>query len=437
MASESGAGTYAELAGIEIVNNARVMAYLENGLGPSSLNIYGECGSCGCSNLRELIGCDDEYVSPIVDNAPWYTSDAPESADFLGFFADGFTGLDSPFEREVAETVNNGGILSRSRLKTRELTWRGFLFGATCCSVQYGLRWLSKTLSQFDASCRDCFGDDLEFLYCCPSVTGAIEPFRTLKGVGLIEGPLIQSERATCRSGCSNGCGGSCIIEVEFTLVATQPYLYSSPIPVYDCVNLYDGSTTPFTDDTIDCGPFDCSDIFFDSVYGFCPLPALPPTAEYTNSCAPVFTTPLANYYSVSSGLWKDLDEVVPVISITSGSLALGGLVLGFYSSKSGNPCGDLSLFPPDCDVICDELTIISMPAYSTFYIDGRTRKIAIICSDGSAFPGERLTTGPWSWPSFDCYGFCMEVRFEGDTDTDTQRSQQSCVSLSLVPRSF
>lgn len=426
-----------ELAGIEIVNNSRVMAYLEKGLGPSSLNIYGECGSCGCPNLRELIGCDGEYISPEVDNAPWYSSDFPESADFLGFFADEFTGLDSPFERSVTETVNNGGVLSRSRLKARELTWRGFLFGATCCSVQYGLRWLSKALSRFNASCQDCFGDDLEFLFCCPSVTGTIEPFRTLKGVGLIEGPLIQSERATCRSSCTSGCGGSCIIEIEFTLVATQPYFYSPEIPVYDCVNLYTGSVSPHTDATADCGPFDCSDDFFDSLDGVCPLPALPPVAQYTNSCAPIFTTPLANYYSVTNSLWNDLDEVVPVISITSGSIGLSGLILGFYSSQRGDPCGDLSLFPPNCDVVCDDLVIMTLPANSTFYIDGRTRKMAIICPDGSAFPGERLTSGPWSWPSFDCYGFCMEVRFEGETGTDTQAAQLSCVSLSLVPRSF
>jgi hypothetical protein len=258
-----------------------------------------------------------------------------------------------------------------------------------------------------------------------------------LKGVGLIEGPTILSQRKTCSSGCSNGCGGSCILEIEFTLVATQPYLYSPPIPVYDCVNVFDGAVNPpYTDPETDCETDNCSDFIFDDLSGVCPLPALPPTANYTNNCSPVFSDPSANYFTVPSSTWNDLDEVVPVISITTGALPVSGIVLGFYSSTSGNPCADLVQFPPDCDVICDELEIIALPAESTFYIDGRTRKMAIICKDGSTFSGERLTTGPWSWPVFSCYGFCMEVRFEGDPDNAAGISLV-CMSLTLVPRTF
>lgn len=431
--AESIAGTWASIAGIEIINDSRTFSYLKNGLGPGSVSVYGDCG---CSNIIDLLDCPGitGYITPSQDDAPWYTADIPASADFLGMVVDKFEGLNSPFTRSVQQAIGNGGILTRSRLKTRELHWSGFLFGTTCCSVQYGLRWLTQTLSRFGTNCSDCFGDDLELLICCPqegeSTTGNNSPFRTLKGVALLEGPTIISERKTCTSNCSSGCGGSCILEIEFTLVATQPYFYSPEIPVVDCANLFDGAVPPYTDIDVPCGPFDCSNLVN------CSSGALPPTATYVNNCIDPFITPLANYYTVPRSSWNEFDEVVPIISITTGIYQLGHIKLGFYSSSSGNPCGDLVNDPPDCDIICDSLDITAIPPLSTFYIDGRTRKMAIICNDGTAWAGERLTAGPWSWPSFNCLGFCMEVQFESN-GTVNPGERVSCVSISIVPRTF
>lgn len=442
--ADSVAGSYASLAGIEIVNDARTIAYLQRGLAPGNITVTGDCS---CPNLRQLIGCDDNaYRNPEADEAPWFTASIPESADFAGFIMTEFTGMDSPFTRSVKEGVGNGGTLTRSRLKTRSMTWKGFLFGATCCATLYGYRWLTRTLSRFDSSCRDCAGDDLEILICCPDEGETRSPFRTLKGVALLDGPHIVSERKTCQSGCNIGCGGSCILEIEFTLVAEQPYFYSPEIPVYDCISISEGAVVPYTDATEECGPFDCSDTFFTNgeagiSIGFdCVAPILPPTATYVNNCVVDFVTPRANYYSVQRELWSELEEVVPVISITTGALPVSRIKLGFYTSANGNPCSELSLYPPDCDVVCDELNILFIPAYSTFYIDSRTRKMALICKDGSAYPGERMTSGPWSWPSFDCYGFCLEVMYENDVPTSGVSPvaiKDTCFSLSLVPRSF
>lgn len=439
---ETLAGTYANLAGIEIVNNTRTLTYLKNGLGPASVSVFtdcndcGNCSSCNCAAIVTLLGCDGVtgYVDPVTDNAPWYSASIPESGGFLGMYIQEFTGLDSPFSRNVTETVNNGGVLSRSRLGTRELTWKGYLFGDTCCSVQYGFRWLKRTLSRFNASCRDCFGDDLEILFCCPDTNETINsPFRLIKGVGLTEGPLIISERKTCSSGCSTGCGGSCILEVEFTMVAAQPYFYSTEIPVYNCVSLGLNGLTTVTDAASGCGPFDCSD---DIIATACASPSLPPAADYTNSCTAQVVAQLDKslYLTVPRGIWPDLDEVVPVITIDNNSgFSYDGVKIGFYSSPSANPCGDLLTNPPLCDVLCDELVIGFIPGQSSFYIDGRTRKMSLICdNNNTAFPGERHTNGPWSWPTFNDYGFCMEVQF-----IDGPNADDICVSLSLVPRSF
>ena len=454
---ETVAGTYASLAGTEIVNNVRTLTYLKNGLGPGSVNVHGDCGncgncsSCGCSDIITLLECPGVtgYIDPATDDAPWYTPDIPESADFLGFYVDEFEGLNSPFTRTVTESVINGGILSRSRLGTRELRWRGYLFGATCCSVQYGYQWLTRTLARFNADCQDCFGDDLEILLCCPEANENNDPFRLLKGVGLTEGPLILSQRKTCSSGCNTGCGGSCIYEVEFVMVAGQPYLYSEPIPVYDCVPVSQGTFDTVVDPDEPCPPFDCvEEAYASSQYPFTPCVTgftLPPTATYDNACFTELSTALgpALYLTVPRSLWPVLQDVVPVITISNNAGFINmGVKIGFYQSADGNPCGELFLNPPNCAVLCDELLVGPLPPSSQFYIDGRTRKMAVICESGAAFAGEKITNGPWSWPTFSNFGFCMEIQFvninlDGGVSVPPLLAPDLCVSLSIVPRSF
>lgn len=423
------------LSGIEIVNDERTTAYLLNGLRPPSLDVR---GSCSCANIRELAGCDEfPYSTPELDNAPWFSADIPESARFAGFLSTNFEGMGSTFTRSTSETIHDGAVFGRGHLGGRPLTWRGLLLGADCCAVAYGLRWLTKTLIG-STTCQDCNGEDLELLVCCPEIisesfgtldTGGVEAFRKLKNVALISGPQIISEHIT---GCG-GCGASCVVEIEFTLLAAQPFFYSEPVPVYDCVNIGTNGVEPVTDDTVDCLVTNCGDLILDSL---CPPPVLPPTATYSNPCFVDNSPYLATYLTFPRSLWDFLEEVVPVISITTGGGPVTDLQLGFYTSANDNPCGDLLNFPPLCDVICDEIRIIGLPQNSTFFIDGRTKKMALICGPTSIFPGEPLTQGPWSWPSFSDFGFCMEVKFP-DPAFSGFTYDDVCISVSLVPRTI
>lgn len=427
--SDSIAGSYMTLGGVEIVNDARTISYLKKGLAPPSLTIFGE--GCACPDLITFIGCDDEYTNPAEDNAPWYSADVPESANFAGFLMTEFEGMDSTFTRPTSERILNGSIFGRSRLAGRQMTWTGLLLGSSCCAVSYGLRWLAKQLSS-SGSCNDCSGTDLELLFCCPSleeVDEGVEPFRLLKNVALVTGPRITDQRG---SGC--GCGASCIVEVEFTLLAAQPFFYSAPIPVYDCVDLVTNSIPSLVGlEAISCDTDDCGSGFLDFV---CPPPALPPASEYNNTCFFTSTGLLRSLYlSVPRSAWGSLEEVVPVISITTGSVYLYQPWIRFYYSSSGDPCGEMFNNIPVCDTACDTLRIMGVPENTTFYIDGRTRKMSLICNSVNVSPGERLINGPWSWPSFNCDGFCMEVLYYADP-TDPVVSDV-CVSLSLVPRTF
>lgn len=577
-------GSAAWLGGVEIVNDQRTYAYLTQ---CEDFN-FKISGNCSCSNIRELADCDaEDYVSPAVDEAPWYDPLIPESANFAGFLVSEFNGLGSTFTREIAETISDGGVLGRSRLASRTLTWRGFLFGSTCCAVAYGLRWLGKQFQGTKNCGNSCFGDDLEILMCCPTfdesqglgsnlfskvweegnvdttisnvaqpslgdsgsvrivsddvyaivdsesievspgivyrislpvygstsiqfefsvdwydaldvlistsssgpicstsaggwetcdysatapnnaataifhvtigdgvtdLTGEeffidydnveiqgfennpIDAFRTMKNVGLLEGPLIISQR---KGGC--GCGASCIVEIEFSLGSPQPYLYGTPIPVVNCVNAAENSIDIVSSETEDCPPIDCGLPVAEALADFfpdCDPGDLPPVPTYTNTCLSDDVTGYrAVYITAQRSLWDSLSDVVPVITIiNNNSIPIYSMRLGFYTSANGNPCGDLINNPPLCDSICDTLGIVFIPGNSQFYIDGRTKKMSLVCGTNTVFPGEPYTSGPFSWPSFDCYGFCMEFAYAPMFLYEAP-VEDVCVSLSLVPR--
>lgn len=431
------AGSAAFFKGVEIVNDARTIAYLENGLKPGSMVVNADCG---CPGLVDIIGCDFAYTDPATDDAPWYSPDHPESAEFAGFFVTEFEGLGSTFTREVLESQTNGGILGRGRFGSRELTWKGFLLGANCCAVSYGLRWLSQILSS-PGDCQDCSGDDLDLLVCCPSAgSTAVEPFRQLKGVALLEGPEIISERRISGDcGGLGGCGGSAIIEVEFTLVASQPWLYRSEIPVVNCIPFDEGQPRVTTAGTA-CPPVDCAESFLEAAVGArgCTVPILPPSTQFNLD---YYTQPTdfetATYITVPRFLWREFGEVVPYIVISTGAQFLTDLNIAFYASASGDPCGDLSLNAPACEVVCDKLQVLALPGGSVFILDGRTQTMSVLCSNGGSFPGEPVTSGPFGWPSFSCFGFCIEVTYSL-TDLSTLAlpfGGNGCISVSLFPR--
>lgn len=439
---DSIAGDAAFLAGTEIVNVARTIAYLQNGIGPGSINVRGDCG---CPGLRDIIGCDLAYVDPLTDEAPWYSEDHPESNEFAGFYPVEFEGMSSPFERSTSENVTDGGALGRSRVGSRTLTWRGYLFGANCCAVAYGFRWLTQTLRAATQDCGGCQGQDLELLVCCPDADDAsptgIEAFRTLKNVALLEGPTILSERrssAACTG--SGGCGGSAIMEIEFSLFAAIPWLFRSEVPIVNCIPLSEASDR-ITVEEPECPPINCGQDLFNTYLTSrgCAVPELPPAATYSIDCL-ILPTDLekAVYITVPRTAWREFEEAVPYIVIDTQDFYLTDLQLGFYTSNSGDPCGDLATNTPDCDLVCDKLTILALPADSKFIIDGRTRTMSVVCNTNIAFPGERYTLGAFSWPVFSCYGFCLELLFSSEEPgVNLPNLGNGCISLSMVPRTL
>lgn len=457
---ESAAGSAAFLSGEEIVNDARTLSYLEAGYGHPSLTVTGGC-TCPC--IRELIDCDsDPYISPMVDPAPWYDDSVPESADFAGFLTVEFEGMGSTYQRNNFDKITGGAVLGRLRPAARTLTWRGFLFGRSDCAVQYGLRWMTANLR--GTTCL-CGGEELDLLVCCPEVSGtppvsgcvptpnqpeACPPFtqpdafRTLKSVGLLEGPKILSQRRIGCGGCGDSsCSGgdTLIMEIEFSLLAGNPYLFGCPVclcvdatfPAFDVGDCDWFKVADSNNPEIDCSlgaggvacppEVDCSD---DEVV--CPTADLPVLPPFDDRCFCDSIAPVQFCCNIPADSFGQFFEGAPIIEIFSGSSVMRSTTIRFFENFTGQDCCTVAENP--C-IQCDSLQIRYIPASSTLTIDATTRSVTLLCPGMIApIPAEHLTVTPFAWPILQCIDYCICVETEGSIV-----APDATVTFSIVPR--
>jgi hypothetical protein len=457
---DSPAGSAAFLNGEEIVNDARTLAYLNAGFGPKRLSID---GGCACPRIRELIECgSDPYESPMSDPAPWYDSSVPESADFAGFLTVEFEGLGSTYTRESIDKITGGAVLGRLRPTARTLHWRGYLFGRSDCAVRYGLSWMAANLKGTNCSCT---GEDLDLMVCCPELTVSPpvsgvgcddlppkakpdlcppftqpDAFRLLKNVGLLAGPTIISQR---RIGCKSSCGSSTctgdddtvIIEVEFSLLAGNPYLYGCPVclcaeqpfpinvdPECNWLKVPPGDPALCGDNL--CPPdVDCT-----LLDNGCPPAVLPVLPAYEDPCFCDPIDPVQFCCSIPADSFGQFFEGAPVIDIFSGSKSMRATTIRFFANPQGLDCCDIAEDP--CHE-CDSIQIKFIPANSTLTVDGVTRTVSVQCP-GSTEPiiADYLTVTPFSWPILQCVDFCICIETEG-----AQVATNATITVSVVPR--
>lgn len=413
---------------VEIANAPRLDAYLQNGLKPTTWLP----GGSACSKdlqVRQLIQevCQDittpSYTTPQVDDAPWYDPLIPESAGFAGVIVKTLEGLDeAPIDREVTRKVNGGAALGSLRYTERVMEFEVTLVGSSCCSVAYGYRWLASMLQGCCGS--GCDLPSMYFLegipnltqqtYCAPDMPfGAITvpnesnrtPIRSVHNVGLTEGPRVVERRGT---GC--GCGCTPVMDVEFTLVAGNPFIFSPQQDVVLAENLLTGTGDCETDPYVwrfcevppDCGPdypaYDprCS----------APVPA-PAPAPPALSC---FCEPLAYRekqftFTAASPDWFELAAIVEVDNPTAEPLR--NLTVRF-----GQTNGDCNLLT-DCDW-CSSLGIEYIPPYAKLIIDSERREIMLYVND-TYYNAERSVVSaagtPFRWIDLGCGDYCVKIQ--------------------------
>lgn len=427
------------LGGIELTSSCRSSVYAANGFRPYGVEINA-CGCCGTPDQWAAAMEDAPYTNPTADDAPWYSASEPNSGDFGGFMVTAIDGLGAgPITRELVQRANGrGSILGPAVQASPTITVTGVLFGKTCCSVDYGLRWLGMVLQ---GSCgADCDGDELSFLDCCP--TFGVDPFadltphlRYLEGVQLVASPKVTQRYG----GCCGSCEGTTYQEIQFQLAASAPCVYRDPVTLatdqlFDSVDptacditwvlVPDGGTCP--DDTQCPEPVDC---LADPTCA--PVLSLPKAPAPSNPCICNSFNTRRTVVEIPAGSIPEYTEGLPVATVKSGSEELRQVRVRFWLANDGETIDDLD----NCDT-CGEVTLSRIPASSSFVFDAKHRKATITCpgsaqTDATPLMGSAGGRLPIEWPEIACAGARFLMSVEADADSV---AVDASVSLDIVP---
>lgn len=422
---------YACFCGIELWNQERVSTYAANGWKPAGMSVAA-CTTCG-PELALGLGEPAMYANPGTDKAPWFAASEPESFDFGGLYIMSVEGLGAgDFSRSSTARANGEGDLFGPPVQASpKIVVTGLLMARTCCGAQYGYRWLRNVLR--GACGSDCDGCDLTFLECCPdwcedapefvSYEDCLEPYlRTLKGVSLISGPTITDRfGSTCGCGCAS-CDGGKLLQVTFTLSATQPCVFREPVVIetgvmFDPQPVEPCPTWVLAGDDTDCSACpDPADCLADPNCTPAPKPPSIPQATNPCVCAPLSRTRAC--IDMPFGTIPDFAEGVPIITVNSGSQELRQLSMSFNLNPLGLDPDDLD----PCDA-CGEVTLSHIPADSTFTMDGTTRTVTITCPgadpvDATPLLGQGGGRLPFRFPEIACGGASYTMCVIADADS-------------------
>lgn len=160
-----------------VTGSVEVVEYIDAG-GPDDRSAITTNG--GVTWRKDFLGVDGDvivqqvtnegasrYSTPAQDDAPWFDPLVPDSNDFAGLFVEEVVGFDAMTRRAVDDSALTGGTLGPLNFSTRSITVTGWLYGSTCCGVEYGLSWLTEALVGSNV-CDSCSVGDLFMLKCCP-----------------------------------------------------------------------------------------------------------------------------------------------------------------------------------------------------------------------------------------------------------------------------
>jgi hypothetical protein len=430
---------YANMCGAELWNRERTVAYMNAGIKPPGTSI--RCP--GCSGVPDLIACiedrppEDGYRLPELDPAPWYDMTCPESWNFAGLVVLEAE-LSPALDRRLVQGVGHGAVLTRPRFQGRTIDVKGVLIGKTCCSVEYGLRWLTQALL---GGCVGCEGCLLTFLTCCPAQVDDEEgclvlyegdrpvPYfrnyddfgpewdrgpdfaRQMYGAGLLSGPDV-----TARHGTSCGCSCAALTEVEFTIGIGLPWMYKLETVIADSEPI--GS----------CEDDDCGLTFVkggDCTGGLCPEPA--PCDDDPNCGDATVSPPKGQLPIKDCGCFPlsskrtcfaipaycDWFEQTLTVELYAGSSPLRNVAIRAFQNAIGYECcSDTTSNFSDCDA-CGTLFIDYVPAFGTLVFDSAARRVTVTCKNKTYSAAKNLSTVegmPFRWIELSCQPACLMV---------------------------
>ncbi|MER6632334.1 hypothetical protein ABT301_29640 [Streptomyces sp. NPDC000987] len=417
---------FVTVGGVEVVNHARLQAYLETVGSP----LTSGSDICGCETLTSAVLDDDglPYTTPDdpLTPAEWYDPDAPESSQFAGVLLLSVDGIDDlPVERSVSTAVTGGGSLGPARVQPRQMTFTAILLGATCCGVEYGLQFLKAALQGCTGS--QCGGDCVEMYACCPGEAMTRDEFnqahrRTFRRVALTSGPKVTGGIGDGSCGGGNCSIGADIIQVEWTMTAASPFAYTDALELLEvalptdsdgeCIEwcIHEPGWPDWFPQCTDCRLKPCRDSQDGCADPNCAGVAPPvPSAPVTCFCEALSVNSAA--YAIDlSGRPGWMDDV-PLVSVYAGSSDLRRLTVSLFqktSADEGLTCEEIAE-KKRCEPYA-QWTISYAPAGSELVLDGQTGRAMIYCggSCSSANTVFGRDGAPPSWPILDCAEYCV-----------------------------
>jgi len=373
--------------GNEVINSMRMASYVARaGCGgiPSSICMP-------CPELFTLVS-NPPYISPEQDDAPWFDVSRPESRYFYGIGGIDILGVaNDPDTEDEGKTV-------------RDVAVRAVLAGLDEASLSYGLSWLSRVLKGSFCASGSCTGSQACVAISCPT-PWAPDPVRSMFDIQLVDKPEVTRViRMT----------GYVLWEVEFTLRARNPNLYQDPksgnqMIVYPATGVQRFIDLPAAFERC-LPPTPCGQD------PDCPRPDVPVVPQPpVDACYPSEPFPgrrvIGSIDAANMSQWLDM---VPVITVTTGDMAVRNLTVRFYVNALGFPCDDVLQLDP-CSA-CADITVSYLPPNSVTEIDGRIKRALTRCLSPT---GEDVDVPPlygpggqmFVWPDFSCaYGLCIEV---------------------------
>lgn len=382
---------YLCIAGTEIANPNRTMAYLRNvgnrcAIGPN-LNT-------GCDVVDDTV-----YTTPAQDDAPWWDENDPRSDQFLGVWLSTSV-LGTPYAMETTG-LNWGGSHGAKAWGTREMLIEGILLGSSRAGVEYGRQWLMEALQ--GAPCDDCDAPSATILRHCPIGSDNGERFVHQVALNSI---AFSDQDADLPLHCA--------LEFSATLTASVPWVTKAPVRVFDSP-LLPPSIEPLCDV---CGQIARAFPQTNVVPGLaCGCVTTAPRRISRRRRPGCYVPPMSVVRQVAvidnAKQWADATLRVTVSggSENFSTAGLRNLRVRGYANPLGFSAGDLDTILASGDP-CVDIQVGCVPTGAYLVIDGAARRSIVgvgeSVRDGLSYLS--AASGRFMWPDYGCSGLVLVI---------------------------
>ena len=341
--------------------------------------------SCIPEGLDLLLG-SPTYTTPAADGAWWYDPNRPESSGFAGMVVTSVEGMfTGTYAGSVVPTLGRSGrvALLNGRDTARTITVEADVYGVSCCSTAYGIRVITQALR--GCCVNPCCGqpfrapaymlgteEGCQGFSPVGSIVAEPTPWRTLYGLGLLEGPeMVDGWGPRCgQCGCDN------VQSIRFVLSATNPFLYTdktviTPSPVLISDPLSNILCNICQEDAATC-PDPVAALIDPLCIGLPAPPAVPDTLIPNCFCAPIGFR--RTCFEIDSGTSRWFPALLNP-TIRTGAGPLRNMRLRMWQKIGSNEM-DSGLYTA-CNA-CTGFQVGYVPGGATFTVDSRTGAVDV-----------------------------------------------------------